>query len=207
MRTPATPAPVSIDLAALHARTVTSFYSALVTRPTGRAIRMGVEGQLGEIGGTPGRILSILDFTQVHLLDYSCADEIVAKLLLRYVADDRPAAAYFVARGLQEHHLEAVEAVLDHHRLLLVAEAAPGSYALLGPTEPAARELWLRLTRRGRAPAGAHPTAAPDSEEEEAAAELLALLTRQRVALVAEGGIVISLPALVAGTPGSTGEA
>ena len=30
-------------------RTVTSFYSNLVTRPTGRAVRMGVESQLSEL--------------------------------------------------------------------------------------------------------------------------------------------------------------
>jgi hypothetical protein len=196
MRTPGVPAPISIDLAALHARTVTSFYSALVTRPTGRAIRMGVEGQLGEIGERPGRVLSILDFSQVHLLDYSCADEIVAKLLLRYASDDRPVDAYFVARGLQEHHLDPVEAVLEHHSLLLVTEASPGRYALLGPTEPATREFWVRLTLRGQAPLEEMAPAPPAGEDPE---RLLATLTRQRVALVSEGGVAISLPALVAG--------
>jgi hypothetical protein len=196
MRTPAVPAPISIDLAALHARTVTSFYSALVTRPTGRAIRMGVEGQLGEIGERPGRVLSILDFSQVHLLDYSCADEIVAKLLLRFAADDRPVDAYFLARGLQEHHLDPVEAVLEHHSLLMVAETSPGKYSLLGPTEPAAREFWMRLTLRGRAPLA--ELAGEEVRRDDMPPErLLSTLTRQRVALMSEGGMAVSLPALV----------
>src|SRR5690349_14103910 len=119
-----------------HRRMVTSFYSNLVTRPTGRAVRMGVESQLAELDGLEKICLSVLDFSQVHVLDYSCADEIVAKLLLRYLAADRPADAYFIARGLQEHHLEAVDAVLERHGLLMVAQDEEGRSLLLGPSNP-----------------------------------------------------------------------
>src|SRR5690606_20012717 len=90
-------ASLDIDLTRMHRRTVTSFYSNLVTRPTGRAVRMGVESQLAEIDAGRNFCLSVLDFSQVNVLDYSCADEIVAKLLLRYVAADRPTEVYFVA--------------------------------------------------------------------------------------------------------------
>src|SRR5690606_23738920 len=107
-------------LSRLHPRTVTSFYSNLVTRPTGRAVRMGLEQQLLE-AAAGGACLSILDFSQVRVMDYSCADEVIAKLLMRYVSPERPVDAYFLARGLQEHHLEAVEAVLERHGLLLAA--------------------------------------------------------------------------------------
>jgi hypothetical protein len=141
----------AIDLTRLHRRTVTSFYSNLVTRPTGRAVRMGVEQQLIEVGGSGGVCLSILDFSQVHVLDYSCADEIVAKLLLRYLQADRPVDAYFLARGLQDHHVESVEAVLERHGLLLVTEHADGSPRLLGPMTSAERTCWSVLAERGRA--------------------------------------------------------
>ena len=142
---------LAIDLTRLHRRTVTSFYSNLVTRPTGRAIRMGVESQLTEMDPARRICLSILDFTQVNVLDYSCADEIVAKLLLRYAAEDRPAEAYFLARGLQEHHLEAVEGVLEHHGLLLSAEDDAGSPRLLGPSNAFERTCWRALAARGQA--------------------------------------------------------
>jgi hypothetical protein len=138
----------AIDLTRMHRRTVTSFYSNLVTRPTGRAVRMGVEQHLAEVGGRGGVCLSILDFSQVRVLDYSCADEIVAKLLLRYAQDDRPVDAYFVAKGLQEHHIESVEAVLERHRLLLVTEGSGGSSQLLGPTTPAEQQCWRALRER-----------------------------------------------------------
>jgi len=141
----------AIDLTRMHRRTVTSFYSNLVTRPTGRAVRMGVEQQLAEAAASGGVCLSILDFSQVNVLDYSCADEIVAKLLLRYSGTDRPVDAYFLARGLREHHLECVEAVLERHRLLLVSTHRDGSAELLGPTNQAERRCWTLLSERGRA--------------------------------------------------------
>ena len=93
--------PFSFDLSTLVQRSVASLYSHLVTRPTGRALRLGIESQIGEIGSV---CLSVLDFTQVVVLDYSCADEAVAKLIQRYQMADRPADAYFVARGLGEQH-------------------------------------------------------------------------------------------------------
>lgn len=140
---------LAIDLTRLHRRTVTSFYSNLVTRPTGRAVRLGLEQQLIELGKEARPCLSILDFSQVRVLDYSCADEIVAKLLLRYAESDRPVDAYFVARGLQEHHLESVEAVLERHGLLLVAEEPQVAATLLGPCEPRLRKCWEVMILRG----------------------------------------------------------
>jgi hypothetical protein len=83
-------------------------------------------------------------------MDYSCADEIVAKLLIRYRQPDRPADAYFLARGLQEHHMEAVEAVLRHHSLLMVAEHAEGGVRLLGTDDPVEHGCWALLAADGR---------------------------------------------------------
>ena len=77
-----------IDLTGVLRRTVCDLYSDLVTRPTGAAVRDGIEKQLAELGD---RSLTVIDFSHVRLLDYSCADEIVAQLLMRYVrADDAP---------------------------------------------------------------------------------------------------------------------
>jgi hypothetical protein len=142
---------LSIDLSS-YRRSVTSLFSNLVTRPTGRAIRSGVESQIAELEEGPGACLSILDFSQVRVLDYSCADEIVAKLLLRFAGDDRPAEAFFVVRGIQEHHEEAIEAVLERHDLMLVAQDAEGGeWRLLGAANPVHRAVWDALVRVGRA--------------------------------------------------------
>lgn len=145
---------VAIDLTRLHRRTLTSFYSNLVTRPTGRAIRMGVESQLADLESSPRICLSVLDFTQVHVLDYSCADEIVAKLLLRYLGEDRPADAYFLARGLRDHHLEAVDAVLERHELLLVVEDESERPRLVGPSSSFERACWTVVAGLGQCSVG-----------------------------------------------------
>ncbi|MBR9991161.1 MAG: hypothetical protein KFH98_15475 [Gemmatimonadetes bacterium] len=141
--------PFSFDLQTLVQRSVASLYSHLVTRPTGRALRLGIESQIGEIGSV---CLSVLDFTQVVVLDYSCADEAVAKLIQRYQMADRPADAYFVARGLREQHRDPIDEVLNRHGLVLVAEVE-GGFTLLGRADPLEHDAWhaLQRVRLGRA--------------------------------------------------------
>jgi hypothetical protein len=188
---------LDFDLTRMHRRTVTSFYSNLVTRPTGRAVRMGLESQLAELD--PGRKLcvSVLDFSQVNILDYSCADEIVAKLLLRYLAADRPADAYFVARGLQDHHREAVSEVLQRHGLLLVTLEPGDTAGLLGACNPFERTCWGALAARTCA------TVQEVSEDtglpEIAVAPTLARLLAQRVAVSLPGGSLCELSTLARG--------
>jgi hypothetical protein len=125
---------------------VASLYSHLITRPTGQALRLGIESQIGEMGDL---CLSVLDFTQVAVLDYSCADEAVAKLILRYRRADRPADAYFVIQGIDEHHREAIEEVLDRHGLAVVAECLGEAPILLGEVSALERAAWLEVARMG----------------------------------------------------------
>jgi hypothetical protein len=139
--------PFSFDLSSLVSRSVASFYSHLVTRPTGKALRMGIESQIGERGHV---CLSVLDFTQVVVLDYSCADEAVAKLIQRYQPAERPADAYFVARGLAEQHREPLDEVLLRHGLTLVAED-DGRFVLLGTCTELEYQVWEAVQHRGAA--------------------------------------------------------
>jgi hypothetical protein len=130
------------DLSLAARRSVASLYSHLVTRPTGRALRLGIESQIGELNAC---CVSVLDFTQVIVLDYSCADEAVAKLVQRYVGADRPNDVYFVARGLGEQHREPIEAVLTRQGLALAAELGGGGFVLLGATTGDEQETWAAL--------------------------------------------------------------
>jgi hypothetical protein len=142
--------PFSFDLSSLVSRSVASLYSHLVTRPTGRALRLGIESQIGDTGHL---CLSVLDFTQVVVLDYSCADEAVAKLIQRYQPAERPADVYFVARGLAEQHREPIDEVLLRHGLALVAEVDAG-FVLLGAASDLERKTWDAVQRRGMAQPG-----------------------------------------------------
>jgi hypothetical protein len=139
--------PSYIDLRALLRTSVATLYADLVTRPTGRALRLGIEQQLASLAGA---CVSVIDFSQVGVLDFSCADEIVAKLLLRYRGPDRPADAFFYARGLAEHHRDPIECVLDRHGLVLGARGRNGERWLLGPAPDRLREAWAALEALGR---------------------------------------------------------
>jgi hypothetical protein len=193
------PAPATRDLfrrTAVQRRSVTSLFSNLVTRPTGRAIRSGVESQIAEMDGpASSACLSILDFSQVRVLDYSCADEIVAKLLLRFSGEERPAEAFFVVLGVQEHHEEAIEAVLERHSLLLVARDDAGAVKLLGAAGPMHRAVWEALARRGRA--HAHELADDTGLSPAAAEATLAALLEHRVVTPHPDGSVSPLSVLL----------
>lgn len=134
--------PFAFDMSALVGRSVASLYSHLVTRPTGKALRLGIESQIGELGTG---CISVLDFTQVVVLDYSCADEAIAKLIQRFQSGDYPTDVYFVARGLGEHHRDPIDEVLRRHGLLLVGEMRPGGFVLLGDASTGEQRAWRAL--------------------------------------------------------------
>lgn len=147
-----------IDLGTVLRRTVCDLYSDLVTRPTGAAVRSGIEQQLAD---AKERTLTVIDFTHVGLLDYSCADEIVAKLLVSYCepAGERGSAArlvaprdcYFLFKGVSDSHLDAIDAVLQRRGLALVAQTDDGMPLLIGTVDDRERRAWEAVTRLGRA--------------------------------------------------------
>lgn len=126
---------------------VASLYSNLVTRPTGRAVRVAIERQIQQSGAS---CLSILDFSQVGVIDYSCADEVIAKLLGKYRQPDRPADAFFLVQGVSEHQRDQIQAVLERNRLLLVALERDRP-ALWGPAPERLRRAWHCLDELGSA--------------------------------------------------------
>ena len=178
-----------IDLGTVLRRTVCDLYSDLVTRSTGAAVRTGIEQQLDEMGD---RTLTVIDFSQVGLLDFSCADEIVAKLLLRYVGDGAAREAYFIFRGIGDAHLDAIEAVLERHGLAIVAQKDDGGLTLVGAVGPVERRAWEAVHRLGRAPAADLAREVGLGAEE--AEALLGALCRRRLAMrLAEAYVVVGI--------------
>lgn len=137
-----------IDLGSVLRQTLAAnLYSNLVTRPTGLAVRTQIERLLdGAQPGAGNRVLAVIDFTHVSMIDFSCADEVIAKLLLRF---GREREAYFVFRGMTEDHWDAIEAVLERHGLALVVEREHG-VELVGVLEEHERRAWDAMKRRGR---------------------------------------------------------
>lgn len=176
---------------------VASLYSNLVTRPTGRAVRVAIEEQLAE---APAPCLSILDFSQVGVLDFSCADEIVAKLLGKYQRPERPCEAYFLLKGVSEHHREPIETVLRRHDLLAVA-VDQGRATLWGPAPKRLHQAWRRLGELGHT--FCDDFASAEGLSATAASSWLRRLASRRVAVLVEGGGFACLSAIARGS-GST---
>jgi hypothetical protein len=123
-------------------------YSNLVTRPTGVAVRREIESFLATIEPP---CLMVIDFSQVGLLDFSCADEVIGKLLdgMRRSPADRE--AYFIVRGARNDHLEAIESAIARYELALIVEEHDGSTALVGTLDDRLRRAWTAVERKGRA--------------------------------------------------------
>ena len=162
--------PIQIDVGSLVQRSVATLYAHLVTRPTGRAVRLAIESLLAEAGDTA---FSLIDLSEVTVLDFSCADEVVAKLLARYLEADRPREAYFVLRGLRELHREPIEVVLERQRLAAVAQGEDGAYQLVGNRSAPEDSAWRVVEVRGRIEPHELEEALPDADLRSALAELV----------------------------------
>lgn len=167
--------PIAIDVGQVLQHTETSLFAQLITRPTGRAVRMAIETRLHGVGP---RSLSLIDFSEVSILDFSCADEVVAKLIQRYLEPD-PHEAFFVFRGVHEPHRDQVAYVLERQGLLAVAETAPGAFELLGVRTEAEERAWRTLEALRYVPPPEHAgRAGPEALDP----EQLEALVRRRVA-------------------------
>lgn len=165
-----------IDLSTVLRQTVAcDLYSNLVTRPTGAAIRNEIERLIAD---ARSGALTVIDFSHVSMIDFSCADEVIAKLVLRYCAENAPRDAYFLFRGVTEDHWDAIEAVLERHGLALAVEREDGIH-VVGVLPDAERRAWEIVYQLG--PAGTDAIAAALGSEAGAARAALEALTRRRL--------------------------
>jgi len=131
----------TIRIGHLLREAVAAPYRNLVTRATGAAVRVRIEETLAR----SECLTALLDFSEIELVDLSCADEVVAKLLLT-----GRTAYFFVLQGLREDQHEAIDHVLTHHRLAVTA-VPPGSGEprLLGWVGADAREAFSCICNLG----------------------------------------------------------
>lgn len=158
-------------------------YSNLVTRPTGAAVRAQIQALLGEV---PQRSLAVIDFTHVQMIDYSCADEVVAKLLLPYADGEALDESYFIFRGVSEDHWDAIEAVLERHGIaMLVEEETAGAVAPRGVLSEEQRQAWALVGELGLA--SVTDVASRLEFGADRAAAVLESLHRQRLLMKVDG--------------------
>ena len=177
-----------IDVSSVLRQTVScELYSNLVTRPTGAAVRTQIEALLAD---SRERSLTVIDFSHVGMIDFSCADEVIAKLLLRYANAERAdREAYFLFRGVTDDHWDAIETVLERHGLALVLETEDGA-RVVGTVDDGERVVWEKVLELGRT-GPADMASALGTQEAECEAVLDTLHRRRLVMRTDEGYIAV----------------
>lgn len=137
-----------IDVRSALNQSLPGNYSDLVTRNTGVLVRSFIEQRLS---GLADGTVAFLDFSHIRLLDRSCADEILSKLMLPMTTDHPSRDGYVVLHGLDEFHLEIIEAVLETHQLALVVQLPSLEARLVGAVTEQERRCWEQVMRQGGA--------------------------------------------------------
>lgn len=179
---------VHIDLGEIARAAPPPAGAHLVTRPTGRAVRGAIETKLA---GIPRAAVTV-DFSRVSILDFSCADEVVAKLLLRHLDQAHPRPAYFLFRVLDAVRGHSISEVLARHRLAAVCDVCGRRFRLLGTVSPEERAAWNAVESRGTI-AAAEIAAALGRHGEPAVREL----ARRRLVYRGADGAATALSALI----------
>jgi hypothetical protein len=100
----------------------------LVTRPSGQAVRERIEQNLEK---EPDGAVIGLNFSKIGVIDYSCADEIIAKLVSRLISGEY-GDKYILLAGLNENQKENIEVALERKDLAIAAEMHDGGKVVLG---------------------------------------------------------------------------
>ena len=100
----------------------------LVTRQSGQSIRVRIEQDIEK--EPEGSVIS-LDFSKIGVIDYSCADEVIAKLVSRLLSNEY-GDRYLLLTGLNDNQKENIEVALERKDLAVVAETREGKRIVLG---------------------------------------------------------------------------
>src|SRR4030066_861617 len=120
--------------------------SDLVTRQSGQVIRSRVEKDIEN--EKVGEVIA-LDFSKIGVIDYSCADEIVAKLISRLLSGEY-GDRYIVLTGLNENQKENIEVALERKELAVIANMRDGKQVLLGSLNNYLKETLNLIVKKSK---------------------------------------------------------
>ncbi|MDQ7780853.1 MAG: hypothetical protein RDV41_14245, partial [Planctomycetota bacterium] len=106
-----------IALAAIARETSGDPAGHLVTRASGETVRAKVEGA---VAGLPDPVVFVLDFDGTGIIDFSCADELVAKLVSRLIAGEY-GDRYMAIANTNDGQRENMHVALERKELAVLA--------------------------------------------------------------------------------------
>jgi hypothetical protein len=99
-----------------------------MVRQSGQAVRGRIEREIVKEGN---RTVIALDFSKIGIVDYSCADEIVAKLVSRLLGGEY-GEKYILLTGINESQKENIEVALERKGLAMMVKTKDNKNILLG---------------------------------------------------------------------------
>jgi len=120
--------------------------SDLVTRQSGQTMRSRIERDIEN--EKDGEVIA-LDFSKIGVIDYSCADEIVAKLISRLLSGEY-GDKYIVLTGINENQKENIEVALERKELAVMAEMRNGTRILLGTLNNYLKQTLNLILKKGK---------------------------------------------------------
>jgi STAS-like domain of unknown function (DUF4325) len=117
----------------------------IVTRQSGQVIRARIERDIGN--EKDGEVIA-LDFSKIGTIDYSCADEIIAKLISRLLSGEYR-DKYIILTGLNENQKENIEVALERKELAVLAQMRDGTRVLLGSLNNYLNETLNLIFKKG----------------------------------------------------------
>lgn len=131
---------MNIDLAALMEAEY-GFAEAepgLVGREVGRRVREILAEAFME---EEDEAVFLLDFSRIEVIDYSCSDEILGKLIPRLLADEF-GIIYLCLVNMSSAQIENVSAALEKKGLAVAAMTREGQFIFLGKLNPYLQEAF-----------------------------------------------------------------
>ncbi|MGB9716569.1 MAG: STAS-like domain-containing protein [Thermodesulfovibrionales bacterium] len=118
----------------------------LVTRTSGQIIRDRIEKDLEN--EKEGEVIA-LDFSKIGVIDYSCADEVIAKLISRLLSGEY-GDKYIIITGLNDNQRENIEVALERKELAVMACMKNGEEIILGSLNNYLKETLNFVLKKGR---------------------------------------------------------
>ncbi len=111
---------MTLDLYQIMIEEVGNGSNNLVTRETGKTVRERIEKEIEE-QRAKGKVqrVTYLDFSRVGIIDYSCADEVIAKLVSRLLGGEY-GDRYIVLTGLNLNQEENIQVALERKKLAIL---------------------------------------------------------------------------------------
>lgn len=101
----------------------------LVTRETGKKLLEVIEREFEKC---TKKGIWLIDFQNTGALDYSCADELVCKILSRNVSGEYGQDVFFVVSGLNQNKKENLQVALEKRRLPIIHKVDVEKWEIIG---------------------------------------------------------------------------